>query len=113
MAYEYWFRVEEHLESNGYVDVSGDYVRTGSTVRVTLQAHRVVKVTPYGVRLDNGMFIHREWNKRFAAPTKSDAVTDFIARKKRQIRVLTGQLETAREALKLVEGGKLDTQEPQ
>lgn len=68
---------------------------------------RVVKETKCGVRLESGHFVNRSWNKRFAAPTKEEAVKDFIARKKRQIGIYEGRLRDARVALEIVEKGKI------
>lgn len=102
----YWYRVEDYLEGHGYVDECGEYVHTGSTVRVRIVPWRVVKETKCGVRLECG-FVNRSWTKRFAAPTKEEAVKDFIARKKRQIGIYEGRLSDARQALEIVKNGKI------
>jgi len=46
--------------------------------------------------------------KRYCHTSKTEAMTSFIARKKAQIRILTGQLEHVKDALALAEGKKDD-----
>lgn len=65
---------------------------------IRLDAYRVAKETPKGVQLDMGFFggdAKRGWKfvllhsrKRFACPTKEEALESFIARKKRQHGIL-------------------------
>jgi len=47
-------------------------------------------------------FVNLTCNKKFACRTIEDAKESFIARKKRQIRILTSQLDDAKEALNLI-----------
>lgn len=112
-----YFRYEEVLIGDGYTDVSGEYVSTGSHVRLQLREFQVLKHTPKGVRIDDyetratatgsvrGRFISRDWNKQWASPTVEGARLSFIARKKRQARILEAQLRQAQEAMRLAEEG--------
>jgi len=104
-----YFRYEELRVGEGYTDQSGEYVVTGSSVRLQLREFRVVKETPCGVRIDDysqgGRFISREWNKQWASPTVEGARLSFIARKRRQARILEARLRQAQEAMGLAEDG--------
>lgn len=109
-----YFRYTEVLVGEGYTDVCGEYVRTGSHVKLQLQEFRVIKRTPCGVRIDDyspgGRFISRDWNKQWASPTVEGARQSFIARKKRQVRILEAQLAKAKEAQGLAMFGHCPTE---
>lgn len=83
--------------------------RTMTGVMVKEHKYKVLKETPCGYWIE---LYHCSWDdkfgrkwvpkntrKRFAYPTKEEALTSFIARKKRQIAILEGQLTDARIAL--------------
>lgn len=46
-------------------------------------------------------FVNDHTNKRYACPTKEEALVSFIARKQKQIKILKGQTRDAEEALAL------------
>ena len=71
-------------------------------VYVSVHEYRVVKVTPHGVRLDNGRFVLRDARKRFACPTIEEAVESFMARKSRQMGILHRQIEQIEEAIAML-----------
>lgn len=108
-----YFRFEEVRYGTGYTDQWGEYVSTGSYVKLQLQEYRVIKQTPKGVRIDDyrrslcphGRFISREWHKQWACPTVEEARLSFIARKKRQISIYQSRLRQAKKALELAEQG--------
>lgn len=83
-------------------------------VRVRLVEYQVHKETPEGYWIDDdrrNWFGPRRWisktaRRRFAHETKEAAIRSFIARKKRQIKILNFQLETAMTALDLAERGE-------
>lgn len=106
-----YFRFEEVLCGTGYTDVCGEYVSTGSYVRLQLREYQVIRRTPKGVRIDDyrgsehGRFISSEWNKQWACPTVEEARRSFIARKRRQARILEARLRQARAAMQLAEEG--------
>lgn len=53
-------------------------------------------------------FINNSWNKRYAWPTIAGAQASYIARKKRQIKLLETQLEKAKSNLVNAELGRWD-----
>lgn len=59
---------------------------------VELRTYRVVRVTPCGVRLDNGKFVNRERVKQFAHATKEAALEAFMARAERHATILSSRL---------------------
>lgn len=60
---------------------------------------RVLRKTPHGVVLNNSgteRFQKEGTRKKYAAKTTAEAVASYRARKARQIKILTKQLETAK-----------------
>jgi hypothetical protein len=104
-----YFRFYETCVETGYTDWDGDFVSTGSYVKLDLQEFEVIKNTPKGVRINDysqtGRFISREWNKQWASPTVEETRLSFIARKKRQACILEAQLRQAYAAMELAEQG--------
>lgn len=100
-----WYRYEDYLESQGYTDVGGEYVPTGSRVRVRCWEMPLIKKTPAGhvVRDVGGRrrFIADNWTKKYACPTKELALESFIARKKRQAGIYERRASDARKAIEL------------
>lgn len=76
-------------------------------VKIGLTTFPIIKVTKCGVWIRrwalaaDKTFVLRDAHKRFAYPTKEEALTSFIARKSRQIRIVSNQLKVAEEALRL------------
>jgi hypothetical protein len=71
----------------------------------------VLSLTPKGVWIDvygTKRFILSMAKKKWACPSKKDALTSFIARKKRQRAILRAHLKEAEEALKLAENYPID-----
>lgn len=77
----------------------------GSVV-INLTSFKIIKLTPKGVRLDNGRFINLESNKKFAWPTREEALDSFKARKKAEIRIMQARENKAQRALRIA----LDTE---
>jgi len=82
-------------------------VRYTTGVRVHLQEYTLIKETPCGYWIkpvwDYDDY-HKKWvsktaRKRFAYPTQEEAITSFMARKRRQIQIIESQLIDARSAL--------------
>ncbi len=97
---EIWYRLEVVVYS--YVD-EWENAYSGRP-KAEWQQYEVIKTTPKGVWLKKGWwgqkrFVLRDAKKRFACPTKAEAKESFISRKKRQISILTTQLNSAKEAL--------------
>lgn len=75
-------------------------------VQVILREFLITKITPRGAWVDNygtPRFVLSGAYKRFACPTKKEAIESFIARKKRQVRILTAQCEIAQKSLLVAE----------
>jgi hypothetical protein len=83
-----WYRYEDTRTTNG--------------IHVYLREFNVVRYTPQGAWIEqygHGRFVLRNSRKRYACPSKEEALESFRARKKRQIKILTSQLERAKLAL--------------
>lgn len=73
-------------------------------VAIRLYKFPVLKETPQGVWIDTGLekkWINLSARKKYACLTEEEAKESFIARKKRQIRILESQLNRAHSALSL------------
>lgn len=69
---------------------------------VFLHEYKIIKETLHGTWIDvygKEKFVLREARKHFACYTKEDAMESFKARKNRQIRILSAQLESAKNSL--------------
>jgi len=103
VASEKWFRVEEI----SYASALDEYDNPIGTSRLELRVRQfdVKKVTPKGVWLDLGWgdarFVRTNARKQYACPTLELAMESFKARKQRQIKLLTSQLQRAERALAL------------
>ena len=114
---EYWYRYVEHTESSGYFTEDGDYYSTGpGKVVIQLREYKVLRHTPKGVwiecfevnRFDRPeRFVRIEARKRYACPTREEALESFIARKKRQASIYSARLRTAKTAIKMAEKVKV------
>ena len=92
-------------------------VQLFSGVTLTLRVYNLIKETPCGYWISkyscDSIFlqsVRKRWvsktsRKRFAYPTKEEAMINFKARKRRQIALLTGQLDQAKDALMIAENG--------
>lgn len=97
----FWYRFDSH--SSCAADEWGDLIPSSRTIHVTFHKARVVKVTPCGVRLDNGRFINRNWTKKAYCETIEEAKVSFIARKTRLISIAQHRIRDAEEAIRLIE----------
>lgn len=99
-----WYRYEDTLSGDDW----------GTYVNVHLRQLEVVRETPKGVwvRLyDSDMapqrFVLRESRKRYACPTKEEAMESFLARKRKQMKILKAKLAHVEEAIQIAEGKAL------
>jgi len=93
MTTDYWYRFENFSCGNG-------------VVKVHLRKLPVIRYTPCGAWLDIGLkerFVLTTATKRWAAPTPEEALKSFKARKKRQVQILSNQLNDAKTALIIAE----------
>lgn len=98
-----WYRYEDFRESNGTDEWDNNL---GGHIAIRLCKFEVIKLTPKGVRLDNGRVVIHEHNKRYACATIEEAKRSFMLRKKRQISIYSKRVEHARMAIKLVSMNK-------
>lgn len=70
--------------------------------RLEMRWYKVEKRTPKGAWLSD-RFVLLTANKRYACNTEEEAIESFIARRKRQIQILEGQLRKAKADLALTE----------
>ena len=92
--YRYDYQPHEYDDAEGEL-----FIRTFTTVKKTPKGAWVVE-QPYGIKK---RFILDNATKKYACPEIDQALTSLIARKKRQIGILTYQLRDAQHALELAE----------
>jgi len=97
----HYYRYEDYLVSAGCDEV-GDPIGPGQ-VAVRLRQCPIAKYTPKGVRLANGRFILASARKRWACPTRDEALISFLARKTSQIRMLSAQIANANRAAQIAQ----------
>lgn len=111
-----WYRFESHR----YANLIGED-EFSSSLRLDENRFRVLKVTPKGVWLapDYGRndvfgrskldfsafkrFVLLTAQKRFAQPTKEEALLSFLARKSRQLSILRNQVKDAETAQRMAQ----------
>lgn len=95
----------EDWQSTGPTDEWG-YSVGPSTTNVNLREYRVIRTTPKGAWIEYyglNKFVKLDARKRFACPTKEEALASFMARKKKQIHILSSQLQNAETALRMAD----------
>ncbi|NTU49579.1 MAG: hypothetical protein HGA87_01550 [Desulfobulbaceae bacterium] len=78
--------------------VWGDFLSVG----MRCEEYRLIRETPKGYWIEDEWSIDKRWvsktaRKRYAYPTKAEALDSFIARKRRQISILRHQAKHAQE----------------
>lgn len=99
-----WYRLDI-VRYAGPVDEWGDVSGPGRT-DIRKYEYPVIKNTPKGVWLavyGDAKFVLRDARKRYACPTIEEALKSFIARKKKQIAILSSRIEEARDGIQLAE----------
>lgn len=87
----YWFRVESRAVNAKPVEVE-----------IYMERFLVLKVTPCGAWVDNygeRKFVRKDAYKRFCCESRGHALVSFVARKRRQVKILSAQLKMAQAAL--------------
>lgn len=101
---ETWYRV-----TDGCYTTTDEFDNpVGGRVYVSTHEYPVTRRTPRGVWLDcHGLprFVLAGARKRFACPTREEALESFRARKRRQARLLRDQLRRVEQALLMAELG--------
>lgn len=100
---EVYYRYDEVAWSAG-ADEYGDPIsrRPGSGITVECYEYEVISRTPKGVWISvygDKRFVNNDWAKRYALPTKEEALKSFIARKTRQIKIYEAKHADAKAAL--------------
>jgi hypothetical protein len=81
-----------------------EFSRSPSTTHIGLRDFQIVRTTPKGAWINYGgteRFVKLDARKRFACPTKEEALQSFIARKEKQKRILNEQIRQTDNALRL------------
>ena len=103
---ERWYRYEIVRYSNG-VDEFDDPL-PGYSVAVELRDFIVLRHTLNGVWIETWSggkrFVLKRARKRYACPTKKEALDSFIARQQRRISILQSQLKESRIGIQIAEG---------
>lgn len=102
---EIWYRYEDRLYSAGVDEF--DNPLGPAQLRVVLNQFFVDRHTPKGVWLTMGLgdkrFVLHSARKKFAHPTKEDALRGFIARKERQASIYGARVDRAKRAIRQAE----------
>jgi hypothetical protein len=97
-SYERWYRYEIVRYSNG-VDEFDDPL-PGHSVAVEVRDFMVLRHTPKGVWIEtwagDKRFVLKDARKRYACPTKEEALDSFIARQRRRVSILEAQAQDSR-----------------
>jgi hypothetical protein len=115
----YLYRYEDvAYASIGRVSIDGDILSSYLRVKVELRVYKILKTTlkgiwvvpdwytPRGDFTEDKMlarFVLLSAKKKFACYSKEEALESFQTRKKRQIKILKGQLDRAEKALEISE----------
>ena len=78
---------------------------------IQLFIFKVLRHTPKGVVIDldgGDRFILSAARKRFACPTKEEAMESFLARKNKQLEILRSQINHVKHVIEIAEGMKDD-----
>lgn len=79
-----------------------DEPQGSGTSDIQLQEYEVLKHTPKGVWLDdfpNKRFVRASTRKQFAHPDRAAAMTSFLARKTRQLKIYTARIKHIQEVM--------------
>lgn len=104
---EFLYRYDDVAYSPGIDEFDNPF--PGSILKIELSEYKIIKRTNcgvwinlYGGILDSCRFVLLGAKKRFACPTKEEAMESFVKRKERQIKILSSQLDRTRKALQLI-----------
>jgi hypothetical protein len=104
---EYWYRYLAFCESAGIFD--NEWSESCCyDIRLSCFEYRVIKHTPKGVWLRQPYcmgekFVLKDARKRFAHPTKREALISYIARQKRRILILNSQIRDSEMGLRVAD----------
>lgn len=99
----------EDVQYAGSLDEYDNIIPGSGTLRIHLREYLVLRETPKGVWINHHgkeKFVLNRSKKRFAHPTKEEALKSFKRRKKSQLLHLEHQLARAKKALFMAENLK-------
>ena len=103
--YRYDTRISGSVDEDGYL--------WGRHLTLYLSKFKILKRTPCGAWIDFGYhekkFVNLKATKQYACETPEKALKSFIFRKKRQIKILSTQLNDASTALRIAEQATSET----
>lgn len=109
MSAEVYYRYDTGCATVNF-DLLGDGAGMPMVYSLMLTEYEVEKHTPRGVKLRySGRFIANSWRKKFAHPTKAEALDAFRHRKRKQIAILRDKLAEAEGGLAAAEGKTPET----
>lgn len=106
-----FYRYEAETQTSGF----GGFV----TVRLVLHTYNLHKETPKGYWIGHGYYtpqylrsssrwVSKDGRKRYAYPTKEEALTNYIKRSEKRVKILKGQLSRTEAGLE--EAKKLENE---
>jgi len=102
-----FYRYKEVLWSSGDFDDHGDWNYLPPNITVSETQFNLIKETNCGYWIQREMgdkkWVSKTSRKRYAYPSKEEALKGFVARKFRQISILTAQLGNAKSAMAIGE----------
>jgi len=81
--------------------INWDYNLNQAKVKIILNRYESIRETTCGYWIDDERWVSKTSRKRFAYPTKHEAMINFKHRKQRQIKLLKANLSRAEAALDL------------
>jgi len=109
-GHEVMYRMDDVCHSFGGIDEFNNLIsRTYPIVENSFTEFKILRRTKCGIWIDNHgteRFVLLDARKKFACLTRKDAVISFIARKRKQIKILKAQLYRAGTALEILGVGE-------
>lgn len=108
------YRAHKHEYGLGGYDLNGDYVSSGMTgIQINFDEYEITKETPKGYWIED-FIIGKKWvsktaRKRFAYPTKQEALEGFIKRSERYASILSDRLNSVQRSIEIAKEMELKT----
>lgn len=96
---EVWYRMEG-VQHAPLIDDFGNAVGP-SRIDVVIHQYEVSHHTPCGVRLESGKVVLHRHKKKFACATVEEAKQCFLAKKNRQIKILSTKVNAAKQMIEI------------
>ena len=96
-----------------YVGEQNSYWESIATYKIVLKTHQILKETPKGFWIRDHVYwkkwVSKDGRKRYAYPTKAEALNNFKFRKEKQRKILKARLDEVQQLLNQID--KVDTNE--